>query len=551
MKKVRCAIYTRKSTEEGLEQEFNSLDAQREACEAYIASQKGLGWVCLKDHYDDGGLSGGTMARPALQRLLENIEAGSVDLVIVYKVDRLTRSLTDFAKIVETLDNTEVSFASVTQQFNTSTSMGRMTLNVLMTFAQFEREVTAERIRDKIAASKKKGMWMGGLPPLGYINQDKQLVIVEDEADVVRTLFGLYLKLGNVRDLALEADRLGLRTKTRNIRGRSSGGQTFSRGHLYQLLHNPLYAGKVAHKGKTWPGRHEAIVPRETWDAVQLKLNDNAAPRTSSTNSAGLNLLTGLLFDEQGDRLTPMRSGKKGKRYHYYVSKKLVHAPDKFREGWRLPAGMLDRLVVEALQNFLGDESRLVGKLDLDHASPLQLRKIIGLAADLSERIGSVNPVLQRETIQEFIQRVTLGSGAIQIQMTALPLNSTGDTFSIEHPVTLRRRGVESKMVMLSENKPDNPDKDPVLIKLVANASCWLEQLAKGEATSVRDLARLNDVAENDVSRFLPLAFLAPDIVESIVSGQHPPDLTAEKLKRIGKLPRDWQHQREVLGYRR
>jgi site-specific DNA recombinase len=549
MKKVRCAIYTRKSTEEGLEQEFNSLDAQREACEAYIASQKGLGWICLKDHYDDGGLSGGSMARPALQRLLEDVEAGSVDLVIVYKVDRLTRSLTDFAKIVETLDTAEVSFASVTQQFNTSTSMGRMTLNVLMTFAQFEREVTAERIRDKIAASKKKGMWMGGLPPLGYINRDKQLVVVEDEADVVRALFGLYLEHGTVRAVGHEAERLGLRTKVRNSNGKMTGGQVFSRGHLYQLLRNPVYAGKVAHKGKTWPGRHEAVVDRKTWDAVQHGLDDNAAPRVAATNSAALNLLTGLLFDEQGDRLTPMRSGKKGKRYHYYISKKRAQDAGRYREGWRLPAGMLDRLVVEALQDFLSDDNRLVSKLGLEGSTPSRLKKIIGLAAGLFEQVGSPNPVRQRHALLDFVERIDLGSEVIRIQLYAAPLTGEISTLFLELPAILRRRGAESKIVLASGNMPEARDRDPLLVKLVANATHWLEQLAKGEATSVRDIARLNNVAENDVSRFLPLAFLAPDIIENIVSGRYPPKLTAEKLKRIGKLPHDWQRQREILGF--
>ena len=256
-KKLRCAIYTRKSSDEGLDQEFNSLDAQREACAAYIASQKHEGWACVPDRYDDGGISGATLDRPAMQKLLADIKARKIDVVVVYKVDRLTRALTDFAKIVEVFDALKVSFVSVTQQFNTTTSMGRLTLNVLLSFAQFEREVTAERIRDKIAASKKKGMWMGGNVPLGYDAKDRSLVINEVEAETVRTLFRLYLELGSVRALQAEAQRRGLRSKT---------GQPFSYGHLYFLLQNPIYIGLIRHKKATYPGLHPPIIDQATWD---------------------------------------------------------------------------------------------------------------------------------------------------------------------------------------------------------------------------------------------------------------------------------------------
>ena len=252
--RIRCAIYTRKSTDDGLEQEFNSLDAQREACEAFIKSQRGMGWVALSANYDDGGLSGGTMDRPALRRLLADIEMRKVDLIVVYKVDRLTRSLADFAKIVEVFDRHGVSFVSVTQQFNTTTSMGRLTLNMLLSFAQFEREVTSERIRDKIAASKKKGMWMGGLPPLGYDVADKKLIVNAVESKTVRKLYRLYLELGSVRLLKREADRRGIVTKRRQSGDRATGGKPFTRGNLYQFLHNPLYVGEIPHKGKTYPG---------------------------------------------------------------------------------------------------------------------------------------------------------------------------------------------------------------------------------------------------------------------------------------------------------
>ena len=340
----RCAIYTRKSTEEGLEQDFNSLDAQREACEAYIRSQAGEGWKLVRTHYDDGGYSGGTMDRPALQHLLDDIQAHRIDTVVVYKVDRLTRSLADFAKIVEVFDGHGVSFVSVTQQFNTTTSMGRLTLNMLLSFAQFEREVTGERIRDKIAASKKKGMWMGGPPPLGYDVRDRKLVVNEAEADDVRILFHLYLELGTVRALRDEANRRGLTTKRRCFAdGRKAGGLPFTRGNLYNLLANPLYIGQVSHKGTIYPGQHEAIVDPETFAAAARQLAGNAVHRHAATNAKAPSLLSGLLYDETGDRLCPTHAKKKGRRYRYYISKRLMHGTGNGADGWRIPAEELEK----------------------------------------------------------------------------------------------------------------------------------------------------------------------------------------------------------------
>jgi site-specific DNA recombinase len=276
MKRVRCAIYTRKSSEEGLEQDFNSLHAQREACAAYVLSQASEGWVLNAEEYDDGGISGGTLIRPALQRLLGDIAEGKIDIIVVYKVDRLTRSLLDFSKLVEAFDKAGVSFVSITQSFNTTTSMGRLTLNMLLSFAQFEREVTAERIRDKIAASKAKGMWMGGVEPAGYRKDGRTLQIVEQEAQLIRHIFARYLSLGNVRSLADELAGEGRLSPIRTyMSGRRAGGSPFSRGQLYCLLNNPLYGGQTRHRDKTYPGQHAAIIDAATWDAVQAKLADN------------------------------------------------------------------------------------------------------------------------------------------------------------------------------------------------------------------------------------------------------------------------------------
>src|SRR4051794_1604818 len=355
---TRCAIYTRKSTEEGLDQAFNSLHAQREACAAYVKSQASLGWKLIAKPYDDGGLSGGTMDRPALQDLLGDIKESRVDVVVVYKIDRLTRSLMDFARMVEVFDAHQVSFVSVTQQFNTTTSMGRLTLNVLLSFAQFEREVTSERIRDKIAASKKKGMWMGGPVPMGYRVESKCLVVAAAEAGVVRQLFEFYLEIGSVPRLKERADELGLTTPKRLTRNGQSGGKPFSIGHLYWVLSNPLYAGEVHHQGKTWPGQHEPIIARDLWDAVQNKLRGNKIAAKVTTGRTSL--LAGLLFDETGDRLSPSHAVKAGRRYRYYVSRRLVQSRRKDEAAWRLPAEQLEKVVLTFLLDLLRDERYLI-----------------------------------------------------------------------------------------------------------------------------------------------------------------------------------------------
>ena len=315
---VRCAVYARKSSEEGLEQSFNSLEAQREACVAYIQSQKHEGWVAAKEHYDDGGFSGGTMDRPALQKLLGDIVAKKVDTVVVYKVDRLTRALNDFSKIIEIFDSHGVSFVSVTQQFNTTTSMGRLTLNVLLSFAQFEREVTGERIRDKVAASKKKGMWMGGVVSLGYDCVDHRLFVNQKEAEKVREIFRQYLRLGCVKKLKDYLEREKIRSKVRTSKtGLTSGGATYSRGALYHLLNNRIYIGEIVHRGQSYPGQHDGIVSRRLWDRVATRLkSNNQADQTRKSHSAS-SLLTGVVFDTNGVRFTPTHTLKTGKRYRY------------------------------------------------------------------------------------------------------------------------------------------------------------------------------------------------------------------------------------------
>jgi site-specific DNA recombinase len=358
MKTIRCAVYTRKSSEEGLDQSFNSLHAQREACEAYITSQKHEGWHALSAKYDDGGFSGGNMDRPGLKKLLEDIAAGKIDTIVVYKVDRLTRSLADFAKIVETFDGKGVSFVSVTQQFNTTTSMGRLTLNVLLSFAQFEREVTGERIRDKVAASKKKGMWMGGIVPLGYDHKDRQLHVNEVEAQQVRHIFDQYLRLRSVFDLYDYLKATGYRSK-RRIRadGRSGGGSVLSRGTLYHLLSNPVYIGKTRHGGKLYEGQHKAVIDQKAWDQTAELLATNRVKRRTSHNVASGRILLGLLFDQRENRFTPTHASKKGRRYAYYTLKLGGR-----HSTIRLPALEFEQLVVGRIRDWLSKPLELTAQ---------------------------------------------------------------------------------------------------------------------------------------------------------------------------------------------
>ena len=494
------------------------------------------------------------MDRPALRNLLTDIEIGKVDLVLVYKVDRLTRSLMDFSKIIETFDASDVSFVSVTQQFNTANSMGRLTLNVLLSFAQFEREVTAERIRDKIAASKKKGMWMGGLPPLGYDAIDKKLVVNAKEATVVRSLFDLYLDLKSVRKLQEAADRKRYVTKLRTTAGTVTGGQPFTRGHLYQLLHNPLYVGEVRHKEKTYPGQHEAIVKRQTWAAVQQLLDDQAPDRGSPLNSKQLCLLTGLVFDENGGRLSPTYSRKSGRRYRYYISKPSTRGTDEDCT-WRLPAIKLEEIVLHEICRFLKNGARVADAVHGINATATQIQTNSRASAVLTTVIehGGANEV--RATIRKIVEQVVIGPDRLRVTISRHGLSECvggtngrdGPPVILDTPMSIRRRGVESKIILpVTTTEPAHNDG---LISLITTSHKWFARIRTGKAATVREISNQAAVNEGDVSRFLPLAFLAPDIVEAILNGRQPVELTAERLKRLRSLPKSWDEQRKMLGF--
>lgn len=540
MNKIRCAIYTRKSSEEGLDQDFNSLHAQREACEAYIASQKHEGWKALGQLYDDGGISGGTLERPALKRLMQDIDEGLVDQIVVYKIDRLTRSLADFARLVDRLDAADASFVSVTQSFNTATSMGRLTLNVLLSFAQFEREVTAERIRDKIAASKKKGLWMGGHVPLGYEADGRTLRVNEEEAETVRVLFDLYLQHGIIRIVKEQADALKLRSKSRtSAKGNRSGGIILDRGHIYQILTNPIYAGRIRHHSKIYEGLHQAIVKPEIWNSVQVSLQKNAQHKRGLGKSVSEPpLLLGKLFDETGDRLTPSHSNKKGRRYRYYISRRLVtKAGEKDLSGWRLPAKQLEQQIAKALHQHL--KIAAIPALMKDLTS----EEIVGIRAAV-EKVKS-QPKELFDLVEQI--RIATGSMCIRINRQALsrmlsisPKRLKTGSLDIEQSFQMRKRGVETKMIF--GNKTPEPDK--TLIRNIAKANHWLDEIKSGK--TLDEIASVEKTSKRRVQQVTEWALLAPDIVRMIVEGRHPVGLTSNWLMRH-KIPNDWCEQRKVI----
>jgi DNA invertase Pin-like site-specific DNA recombinase len=570
-KKLRCAIYTRKSSEEGLDQAFNSLDAQREACAAFIQSQKHEGWTVSPKLYDDGGFSGGTLQRPALKRLLADIEEGQIDVIVVYKVDRLTRALSDFAKLVEIFDRRGASFVSITQQFNTTTSMGRLTLNVLLSFAQFEREVIGERVRDKIAASKKKGMWMGGMPSLGYDVKDRKLAINGDEARTVVEIYRRYLALKSVNALADELAEAGIRSK-RRVRpdGTEYGGQTFSRGALYLMLQNRIYRGEITHKGTSYPGEHPAIIDQPLWDKVQAVLVENRIERAAGIRTKHPSLLAGLLFDEGGERLTPTYAVKKGTRYRYYVSTALLTGTRKDRSsGRRIPAGNLEDLVITRLRAFFADPGAVLDAVDDESDSGSGRSQLIERGHQVAEELESGAPNEIKATLMMLAFRVAINPDRVEINMSRHRLGlflagrsigsakqdqklicDADDVVRLVVPVELKRVGRE--MRMLVENSDDQTSADPGLLRIIARAHDIQARLIHNTKLTVHDVAREERVTAAYVYTLLRLPWLAPDITSDIVNGRQPQQLNAKTLMRqASRLPADWADQRALLGFRR
>lgn len=541
---LNCAIYTRKSSEEGLEQEFNSLDAQREACEAYIASQKHEGWKALPDKYDDGGFSGGNMDRPGLKRLLADIDAGKVKIVVVYKVDRLTRALSDFAKIVEQFDKKGISFVSVTQQFNTTSSMGRLTLNVLLSFAQFEREVTSERIRDKISASKKKGMWMGGYPPLGYDVIDKKLIINKEETKIIRLIYETYLRLGNVRLLKEELDRLKLGTKrSLNQKGQYRGGARFSRGGLYKLLANPLFKGMIFHKGKIYTGEHESAVSEALWQQVQEKLQANMFGHKSGRRTKSPCLLTGLIYDSGGNRFSPARTHKKGKPYRYYVSQALLqYRSDQKPQVGRIPADEIEWIVRQEITNFLSDRKNISKTLGADSLDVRQVESLFHQAKLLSDKIEKSNLSENHDLLRTIIKRITVKADEVIIEVkrdavVTLLGNKSGSgqaSILLNTKVRLLRCGIEKRLVVPGDLEDADAIKKMMGIKkAVINGFHWREQFFNGTYATIEDLARTNNVHATHVGKMIELSFLPPKQIEQIFVDKLPAGITIQQLVQL------------------
>lgn len=508
LKLFRCAIYTRKSTEHGLELEFNSLHAQREACEAYIKSQTHEGWKAISKHYDDPAYSGGNMDRPALQKLLEDIDAGHVDVIVVYKIDRLTRSLADFAKLVELFDRKAISFVAVTQQFNTTTSMGRLTLNVLLSFAQFERELSSERVRDKVAASRKKGKWTGGSVPLGYDAKDKKLVVNQAEANNVRTIFARYLALKSLQKLIDELNNKGIVTKKRAINGKIAGGAPFTYGPLAYLLKSRTYLGEMGHKGIWYPGEHEAIVDSELFDAVQDLLKTNSVTRQQQ-RSGNQSLLGGLLFDDRGNRMSPSFSTKRGVRYRFYVSSAIL-------TGRREQAGSVKRVSAPDLEDSI----------------------VAALRDRFSQTSGDLN---DQGHIAAHVERVVVGQDKLLITLKADDQNGSLIELARSRPPASPRARIESDV-----HQPAN-EPDIGLIHAVARAHLWLKALADGTYRSIEELAAVVKWHPKVIRKLLRLAFLAPDITEAIMIGTQPKSLSVSALQEISAHA--WDQQRRALGF--
>lgn len=548
MTRLRCAIYTRKSSEEGLAQDFNSLDAQHEACAAYIKSQASEGWKLIRDRYDDGGISGGTLERPGLKRLLADIAAGQIDIVVVYKVDRLTRSLLDFAKLVEAFDKAGTSFVSITQSFNTTTSMGRLTLNMLLSFAQFEREVTAERIRDKIAQSKARGMWMGGTPPIGYRADGRTLAIVEKDAATVRHIFGRYAELGNVRLLALELEESGIRSPTRKAAtGRAFGGRPFSRGHAYRILSNPIYIARIDHGGRSHAANHPPIIEQQLWDQVQaiLAANRNGDRRPAPAESS---LLAGKLFDDRGVPMVAAHACKGKVRYRYYVSRDLHHSGDaRTSEGWRLPAREIEPLVRTRIVRLLNDPIELVARATNEMPAPSELNAIVRRSKEAASALAGSRSQAAK-WLRNLVAEIRLGRDQVSIMLNPAALEALLDIRIANQVIKLdiagrvKRSGHVMRLIQ-RDGSAAAATVDRTLVKAIVQGRNWWRELQANTALTIEDLARLEGLTAAYVVRIVRLAFLSPAMLKSIIEGTLPAHLTVKRLTAPDAMPARWERQ--------
>jgi site-specific DNA recombinase len=529
VKSVRCAIYTRVSTDHGLDQEFNSLDAQYDAGSAYIKSQAHAGWSLIRSRYDDGGYSGGSTDRPDLQKLLDDIRSRKIDVIVVYKVDRLTRSLADFAKLVELFDAHGVSFVSVTQQFNTTTSMGRLTLNVLLSFAQFEREVTSERIRDKIAASKRKGLWVGGNLPCGYEMKDGKIAIVEEEAELVRSIYRRYLELGGVNELVRELRERNIRTRTKLLAtGATRGGIPFGRGALYYMLSNHFYIGEVKYKNEILPGEQPPIMDRALFEAVRQKSLAQWSHRTIVRNKSD-HLLTGLLFDDAGLRMVPTHATKAGIRYRYYVSAPFLHGEAKTASAGsisRIPAADIEDIVRKSIKEHLAARQ----DSSITNAVRLEDRDLTHLITEIVVRDDRLVIRLKPGHADET-------SDAPENQSLTIPWQKP--------PSRKSRQILLPHNVSRSEVRPEQFERRARLVSAIARGRRWLDDVISGRVTTVAQLCTRERCSVRQVNMTISLAFLAPNLVKAAVEGRLPRGIGVERLR---DPPTEWSRQFEALG---
>ena len=529
VKPVRCAIYTRVSTDHGLDQEFNSLDAQYEAASAYIKSQAHAGWTLIRSRYDDGGYSGGSTDRPDLQKLLDDIRARKIDVIVVYKVDRLTRSLADFAKLVELFDAHGVSFVSVTQQFNTTTSMGRLTLNVLLSFAQFEREVTSERIRDKIAASKRKGLWVGGNLPCGYEMKDGKIAVVEEEAELVRSIYRRYLELGGVNELVRDLRERNIRTRVKQLAtGATRGGIPFGRGTLYYLLSNHFYIGEVKYKNEILPGEQPAIMDRALFDAVRQKSLAQWSHRTVVRNKSD-HLLTGLLFDDAGHRMIPTHATKAAIRYRYYVSAPFLHGEAKTASAGsvsRVPAADIEDIVIKSMKE------HLAARQDKSTTTAVRLED-----RDLTQLITEIVVHENRLMIRLKSDYADEASDALENQSLSIPWQKP--------PSRKSRRILLPHNVSRSDARPEQFERRARLVSAIARGRRWLDDVFSGRVTTIAQLCTREKCSVRQVNMTISLAFLAPNLVKAAVEGRLPRGIGVERLR---DPPTEWSRQFEALG---
>lgn len=536
MKPVRCAIYTRKSSEEGLAQDFNSLDAQREACEAYIKSQMHEGWILVDKQYNDGGYSGGTMERPAFKELLKDIGNDEIDIVVVYKVDRLTRSLMDFSKIIDVFDKHETSFVSITQQFNTTTSMGRLTLNILLSFAQFEREVTGERIRDKIAASKKKGMWMGGRPPIGYKKEDKKLVIHKEEAQKVWMIFDKYLDLKSVPKLMHYLKENEIKTRA---------DKNFSKGQLYYLLANKVYIGKIIHKDKVYDGEHEAIISEGIFKEIQKLLYENKVNKTCGTKCSSNSLLAGLIFDDKNNLMTPSHSNSHKRRYRYYVSTALKNYNDnEVGTISKIPAGEVEKFVVETTKEFLQDKGQ-IQKLVKDFKVSKQNR-LIYMAQNIEDYSDPklIRAIIYKIVISKNLIEITLNENSLINVLNTLSNNQKFvipdkrekfNSITITKKIKITQSSRNDNILILNAKEYDIPEPNPYLVNAIVKSYYYHKQIQAGR--TIEDLQSEEGFKDSKYIRnIMNLKYISPELAEQILNGTQPKELSLQKLIGIIKI---------------